>query len=181
MQHLTTILADVEDKLMGPLFASHKTGAVLLKEAAVSQGAPARSSQVDDNDDYDVDDTSEPSSLQMSPLVEDPSSLINQYLNCSEEDSHTTPKSTNPNKLTISVSPIGDPLEGVISFAFIDVSLVASRLMQSSNMAGPLRSPQEIVAAMSASKVKSVMKKTATRHSAQKRSNIEFNEALSEV
>ena len=50
------------------------------------------------------------------------------------------------------------------------------------NAAGPLRSPQEIVAAMSGSEVKSVMKKTGTSlGNMQKRRNIEFNEELSEV
>jgi len=93
---------------MGPLFASHKTGAALLKEAAVE---PA----MDDESDYSTDATrNDVSSLQLSPLVEDPSSLINKYLNCSGDDSHTTPKSGNPNKLTISVSPDGDPLVGRI-------------------------------------------------------------------
>ena len=50
-------------------------------------------------------------------------------------------------------------------------------------MAGPLRSPQDIVAAMGACEVKSALKKSTgpPRGNAHKRTNIEFNEELSEV
>jgi len=51
----------------------------------------------------------------MSPLADDPTSLISKYLNMSADDREVTYVSgtSSNDKLKIPVSPVGDPLEGL--------------------------------------------------------------------